>query len=72
MTRTNAQWRTFGSVLAAVALLVLSACGGAAEGGEIASAGGDAKLANPTETDDAAPLDGDEQALVFEIGRAHV
>jgi hypothetical protein len=65
MTRTTAQWRTYGAILAAVALLVLSACGGAAAGGEVASAGGDATTADPAETDDTAPLDEDEQALVF-------
>ena len=65
MKRTTARLRAFGGVLAAVALLVLSACGGAAEGGGVASAGGEANLANPSETEDAAPLDADEQALVF-------
>jgi hypothetical protein len=65
MTRTTAQRRTFGGALAAAALLVLSACGGAAAGDEVASAGGDADPANPSETEDAAPLDEGEQALVF-------
>jgi hypothetical protein len=65
MTRTTARSRAFGAAAAAVALLVLSACGGAAAGGEVASAGGDANTADPSETGDTAPLDEDEQALVF-------
>jgi hypothetical protein len=62
MTRTSERWRTFGAAGAAAALLVLSACGGTAAGGEVASAGGEE---SPAESRDIAPLDEDEQALVF-------
>jgi hypothetical protein len=56
--------RTFRAVAAAVALLALSACG-AAEGDGVASAGGEENPARPAETEDAAPIDEDAQALVF-------
>ena len=65
MTRLNARWRTVGAV-AAVAVLALSACGGtAASGDDVASAGGEQTPTNAAETEDNAPLDADEQALVF-------
>jgi hypothetical protein len=51
-------------VVAAAALLVLSACG-ASEGDGVASAGGAADAANPVEAEDADQLDPDAQALVF-------
>jgi hypothetical protein len=62
-TRTSARRRTFGAV-AVVALLVLSACGGA-EGDGVASAGGVENPANPGATDQTAPSHADAQALVF-------
>jgi hypothetical protein len=51
--------------VAAVALLALSACGGTASGGEVASAGGEEKPADPAEAEDTARVDENEQALVF-------
>lgn len=62
MTRTTSRRRTFGAV-AAVALLVLSACSAAEDDG-VASATGEKNPASPAETEDA-PLDEDAQALVF-------
>jgi hypothetical protein len=50
--------------IAFVALLVLSACGGA-EGDRVASAGGEENPANPAEAEQTAPLDPGAQALVF-------
>jgi hypothetical protein len=62
MTRSTARRRTFGAV-AFAALLTMSACGGTAEGGDVASAGGDA---NPTAEDtEQGPLDEEVQALAF-------
>lgn len=55
--------RAFGSVAACAALLALSACAGAAEGGEVASAGGDANPNAPGAGQD--PLDEQAQALAF-------
>jgi hypothetical protein len=63
VTRTSARWRTLGAV-AVVALLTLSACS-AADGDDVASAGGEQNPASPAATEDAAPLDEDAQALVF-------
>jgi hypothetical protein len=51
--------------VAVSALLALTACGGAAAGGEVASAGGEEDPVNPAEAEDTAPLDEDEQALLF-------
>jgi hypothetical protein len=62
MTRTTARRRTFGAVAAVVALLVLSACAEAAEGGGVASAGGEA---DPVAAEETAPLDAEAQALAF-------
>jgi hypothetical protein len=63
MTRTTAQRRTFGAVAAVVALLVLSACGGAASAGDVASAGGET---NPAEEDaEQEQVDEQAQALAF-------
>jgi hypothetical protein len=63
MTRTTARRRTVGTVAAIAALLlILSACGGAAERGGVASAGGQA---NPAATEDAGTMDSDAQALAF-------
>jgi hypothetical protein len=63
MTRISAPWRRLGAA-AAVALLVLSACS-AADGDDVASAGGEENPTSPTATEDSAPLDEDAQALVF-------
>jgi len=64
MTLTTARRRTFGAA-AVAAILALSACGGAAEGDGVASAGGEKNPANPTASQDTAPQDEDAQALVF-------
>ena len=64
ITRTIARQRPFGTVAAVVALLVLSACS-ATEGDGVASAGGERNPGNAAESEDAAPLDPDAQALVF-------
>jgi hypothetical protein len=63
MTRTVTRRRTLGAV-AAVALLVLSACSASEEDG-VASAGGEKNPPNPAANEEAAPLDEDAQALVF-------
>ena len=60
MTTTTARRRTLGA-MAAVALLVLSACGGAATG-EVASAGGEA---NPSAEDTEQEGSEDEQTQVL-------
>ncbi|MGH9247268.1 MAG: hypothetical protein ACRD29_23730 [Acidimicrobiales bacterium] len=64
ISRTMARQRTLGGV-AAVALLVLSACSGGGDGDGVASAGGDPAPANASATEDSAPRDPDAQALVF-------
>ena len=53
------------AVAAAAVLLALSACGGTDEGDGVASAGGQRNAAEPAQTEPAAPLDPDAQALVF-------
>ena len=55
----------FGPLAAVAALLVLSSCSSPAQGDRVASAGSEQSPANPVETEDAAPLDEDAQALVF-------
>jgi hypothetical protein len=62
MTETAARRRAFGAAAVAVALLVLSACGGTTGGDGVASAEGDADPANNVDTE---PRDEDAQALVF-------
>lgn len=64
MTRTSTRLGTLGAV-AAVAVLVLSACSGGNDDGGVASAGGEENPANPVETEDTAPVDPDAQALIF-------
>jgi hypothetical protein len=51
--------------VAVTGLIALSACSDTAEGDSVASAGGEEDPANPAETEDAAPLDDDDQALAF-------
>lgn len=63
-TTTITLSRVFGAVAAIVVLFTLSACGGSDDGGEVASAGGEAIPAE-TETEGTEPLDADAQALVF-------
>jgi hypothetical protein len=71
MKRMTARRLTFAAVAAAAAvaavaaILILSAGGGTAEGDGVASAGGEENAAKPAETEKAAPLDPDAQALVF-------
>jgi hypothetical protein len=62
MKRNASRRLTLGAV-AAVALLALSACAGAAEGDGVASAGGDANPA--AEATEQGPLDEEVQALAF-------
>jgi hypothetical protein len=62
-TPTTARQRPL-VALAIVALLILSACS-SGDGDGVASAGGEQGPANPAQTDDAAPRDGDAQALIF-------
>ena len=62
--RMTVRWRTFGAV-AALAALVLTACGGGAEGGGVASAGGEENPGVAEDADETEPLDEDAQALVF-------
>ena len=57
--------RTLAAVAAVAALLALSACGGSDEADGVASAGGGGNAAKPAETEAAAPLDPDAQALVL-------
>ena len=67
MTRTSARRGTLGAVAPVVALLlILSACGGSAEGGGVASAGGDANpAAEDTLREAVDELDEEVQALAF-------
>jgi hypothetical protein len=58
--RSGALRRSFG--VAVVALMALSACGGASDGGDVASAGGEARPAEDTEQ---GPLDEEVRALAF-------
>lgn len=62
MTATTARRRAFGAAAAILALLVLSACGEAADGDGVASAEGEADQAA---TEDTTPMDADAQALAF-------
>jgi hypothetical protein len=65
MTRATARRGTFGPVAAVAALvMVLSACNGGGGDG-VASAGGEENPADPGKSEESAPLDADEQALVF-------
>lgn len=63
MTRSTARRRTFGAALAVAGLLALSACGGAAEGDGVASAGGDAN-STAEDTEQGSLLE-EAQALAF-------
>jgi hypothetical protein len=65
MKRMTARQLTLAVIAAAAALLVLSGCGGSGENERVASAGGEQNAAKPAETETAAPLDADAQALVF-------
>jgi hypothetical protein len=63
VTGTSARWRRVGAA-SVVALMIFSACS-AADGDDVASAGGEENPASPTASEDNAPLDEDAQALVF-------
>jgi hypothetical protein len=64
MTHASARQRLFG--VAVVALLVLSACsGGGGSGDGVATAGGENNPGSPAASEDNAPVDPDDQALLF-------
>jgi hypothetical protein len=65
MTATTARPRALGAAAAVAALLILSACGEAAEGGGVASAEGEANPAAAEDAENTAPLNADAQGLAF-------